>query len=151
MIETRYFGPMSSPLENVTVGRFVCDLIWQKADAVRDYCSMAVTDDGKLIAGTLFHNFFPENGVVELTSASLSKRWLTRPVINAMFDLPFGRLGCQLCVLRVAEHRKNMVHIARSFGFSEQFIPRLAGRNEGEHIFTLTDDAWSSSKFKRAA
>lgn len=151
MIETRYFGPLSSPLENVTVGRFVCDLIWQKADAIRDYCSMAVTDNGNLIAGTIYHNWHPDSGVAELTSASLSKRWLTRPVINAMFELPFGKLGCQMVVLRVSEKNDNMVRIAQSFGFDEHFIPRLGGRDSGEHIFTLTDDQWSSSKYKRAA
>lgn len=150
MIQPRYFGPMSSPLENVTVGRFVCDLIWQKADAIRDYCTMGVFDDERLIGGTCFHNWYPDSGVVELSSAAISRRWLTRPVINAMFDLPFGRLGCQLAVLRVAEHRENMIHIARSFGFSEQFIPRLAGRNEGEFVFSLTDDAWAASPYRKA-
>lgn len=151
MIEPRYFGPRSSPLENATVGRFVCELIWQKADAVRDYCSMGVFDDGALIAGSLFHNWHPESGVIELTSAALSKRWLTRSVVNAMFELPFNRLRCQICVLRVPETNHNMIHIARSFGFDEHFIPRLGGRDKGEFVFTLTDDAWSASKFKKAA
>lgn len=151
MIEPRYFGPQSSPLENATVGRFVCELIWQKADAIRDYCSMGVFDGEALIAGTLYHNWHPESGVIELSSASLIKRWLTRSVINAMFDLPFQRLGCQMTVLRVSEKNENMIGIARSFGFSEYLIPRLRGRDENEFIFTLTDDQWATSKFKRAA
>lgn len=146
-----YFGPRSSPLENATVGRFVCELIWQKADAIREFCSMGVHHAGTLVAGTLYHNWHPETGVIELTSASLDKRWLTRPVVNAMFDLPFKRLGCQLVALRVSETNENMVRIARSFGFDEHFIPRLGGRNTGEHIFTLTDDQWSASKFRKSA
>jgi RimJ/RimL family protein N-acetyltransferase len=149
-----YFGPRSSPLQNTTVGRFVCELIWQKAEAIRDYCTMGVYEDESLeslVAGTVYHNWHPETGVIELTSASLSKRWLTRNVVNAMFDLPFKRLGCQLVVLRVSETNENMVCIARSFGFDEHFIPRLGGRDKGEHIFTLTDDQWSSSKFRKSA
>lgn len=144
-----YFGPRSSPLGNVTVGRFVCELIWQKAEAIRDYCSMGVFQRDQLVAGTLYHNWQPETGVVELTSASLEKRWLTRPVINAMFELPFQRLGCQIVVLRVNEDNDNMQGIARSFGFDEHFIPRLGGRDKGEHIFTFTDDQWSVSKFRK--
>lgn len=151
MIEPRYFGPLSSPLENATVGKFVCELIWQKPDALRDYCTMGVFDGGKLIAGTVYHNWHPENGVIELTSAAISRRWLTRSVVNAMFDLPFHKLGCQLCALRVSEKNENMVQIARSFGFNEYLIPRLRGRDENEFIFTLTDDQWSASKYKRAA
>lgn len=146
-----YFGPRSSPLQNSTVGRFVCELIWQKAEAIRDYCSMGVFNHDQLVAGTLYHNWQPETGVIELTSASLEKRWLTRPVINAMFELPFQRLGCQMVVLRVREDNDNMQGIARSFGFDEFFIPRLGGRDKGEHIFTFTDDQWSSSKFRKAA
>lgn len=146
-----YFGPQSSPLQNSTVGRFVCELIWQKAEAIRDYCTMGVFDNDKLVAGTVYHNFFPKNGVIELTSASLSKRWLTRNVVNAMFELPFKRLGCQMVVLRVLEDNDNMVCIARSFGFDEHFIPRLGGRDKGEYIFTLTDDQWSFSKFRKSA
>ncbi|MGM5020184.1 N-acetyltransferase [Tardiphaga sp. 367_B4_N1_1] len=146
-----YFGPRSSPLQNATVGRFVCELIWQKAEAIRDYCTMGVFDGDKLVAGTVYHNWHPETGIVELTSASLSKRWLTRNVVNAMFELPFQRLGCQMVVLRVSEANDNMVCIARSFGFDEHFIPRLGGRDKGEYIFTLTDDQWSSSKFRKSA
>lgn len=145
-----YFGPRSSPLQNNTVGRFVCELIWQKAEAIRDYCSMGVFHCDHLVAGTLYHNWQQETGVIELTSASLEKRWLTRPVINAMFELPFQRLGCQMVVLRVREDNDNMLGIARSFGFDEHFIPRLGGRDKGEHIFTFTDDQWSSSKFRKA-
>lgn len=148
MIRTEYFGPQSSPVENEAIGRFVSELIWHKPDAVRDFCSMAVIDGDQVIAGTLYHNWHPENGVIELTSAAISRRWLTRPVIRAMFDLPFERLGSQMVVLRVSEKNKSMIRIARAFGFSEHFIPRLGGRDEGQFIFTYTDDQWSSSAFK---
>lgn len=150
MITNKLFGPISSPLENITIGNFVSELIWQKPNGVRDYCSMAVYDGGELIAGVLFHEWHREHGVIELTSAAISKRWLSRSVINTMFDFPFGKLGCQLVALRVSERNTNMLRIARSFGFSEVFIPRLRGRNEGEFIFTFTDDQWSSSKFRKA-
>lgn len=145
-----YFGPQSSPLQNSTVGRFVCELIWQKAEAIRDYCTMGVFDNDKLVAGTIYHNWQPDNGVIELSSASLSRRWLTKPVVNAMFNLPFKQLGCQMVVLRVSEKNETMVSIAQSFGFDEHFIPRLCGRDEGQFVFTFTDDQWAKSKFRKA-
>jgi RimJ/RimL family protein N-acetyltransferase len=127
VIAHRYFGPQSSPLENATVGRFVSELIWAKADAIRDFCSMAVMDDETLIGGTLYHNWHPESGVIELTSAATDRKWLTRSVVNAMFDLPFNRLGCQMVVLRVSERNDNMIHIARSFGFRSTSFLAWAG------------------------
>jgi len=68
-----------------------------------------------------------------------------------MFWLPFERLGCQLVVLRVSERNKNMCGIARTFGFSEVYIPRLRGRDEGEVIFSYTDDQWRASKYYKEA
>lgn len=112
---------------------------------------MAVIEDGQIIAGTLYHNWHPDEGVIELTSFSLSKRWLTKRVINAMFNLPFACLGCQLVVLRVSERNTVMCHIARSFGFTEVYIPRLRGKEEGEFIFSYTDDQWLTSKYREAA
>lgn len=150
MIEPRYFGPRSSPLQNAAVGRFVCELIWQKADAIRDYCTMGVFDKGALIGGTLYHNWCVDSGVIELTSASLSRRWLSRPVILAMFDLPFETLKCQMVALRVSENNQQMLKIASRFGFTMYRIPRLRGRNEDEFICTLTDTAWKNHRIHKA-
>ena len=149
MLEPRYFGPRSAPAENKAVGDFVSRLIWGEAGQVAEYCSMGVFDGTKLVAGTLYHNWQEDAGVIELTSASTTKRWLTRRVIQAMFHLPFNMLGCQMVVLRVSERNSNMIHIARSFGFTEVYIPRLRGRDEGEYIFTLTDDQWRDSPYNR--
>ena len=135
-----------NPIANQAVGSFVCREV---GIYVEKYCTMGVFENGDLIAGVIYHNYHPENGVIELSSASISKRWLTKPVINAMFFLPFNRLGCQLVVLRVSERNIGMVKIARKFGFSETLIPRLRGRNEGEYIFTLTDDDWRASPYNK--
>lgn len=141
-----YYSERMNPSANEAVGFFVC----READiTIKDFCSMGVFEDGDLIAGTLYHNYHPEYGVIELSSASVSKRWLTKAVINAMFFLPFIRLGCQLVVLRVSERNKTMIGIARKFGFSETYIPRLRGRDEGEFIFSLTDDEWSKSPYNK--
>jgi RimJ/RimL family protein N-acetyltransferase len=80
----------------------------------------------------------------------VSKLWINRTVMNAAFSgVAFGLLGCQMVVLRVSERNRPMIRIARHIGFSEVKIPRLRGRDEAEYIFTLTDDAWRSSRFHR--
>lgn len=149
--QTIYHGPESSPAENATVGQFVSQGIYGIPDAFEKYCTMAVLSGSgtqtQLIAGTVYHNWQPDAGVIELSSFSLNKRWLTRPVIRAMFALPFVRLGCQLVVLRVSERNNSMCEIARTFGFSEVYIARLRGRDEGEFIFSFTDDQWAVSKY----
>lgn len=145
MIRTEYYSHGSE--SNRIIGNFVSLGIWGEPDRLENYCSMAVIEDNDLIAGTVYHNWYPDEGVIELSSFSLSKRWLTRPVIRAMFHLPFARLGCQLAVLRVSERNKVMCNIARTFGFTEVFIPRLRGRDEGEFIFSYTEDQWKFSRY----
>lgn len=145
MIRTEYYPHNSD--SNKVVGDFVSTGIWGAPDRLENYCSMAVIDGSDLIAGTVYHNWYPEEGVVELSSFSLSKRWLTKRVIRAMFAMPFERLGCQLVVLRVSERNQVMCDIARTFGFTEVYIPRLRGRDEGEFIFSYTDDQWKASRY----
>lgn len=127
---------------NALVGAFVSQGIFGNHDGFRDFASMAVADSGKVIGGTVFHNYHPREGVMELSSFSDSKRWLTKPVINAMFRFPFDLMKCQLVVLRVSDRNDQMNDIAKRFGFSSVHIPRLRGIDEGEFIHTLTKEAW---------
>lgn len=119
--------------------------IWGADNQFGPHSSMGVYDDGDLIAGTVYHNWHESSGVMELSSASTSKRWLQPAVINAMFSFPFDLMGAQMVVLRVSERNTGMVRIAQRFGFDGVLIPRLRGRDEAEWIFTLTDDAWRSN------
>ena len=97
----------------------------------------------------MFHDYYPENGVVALTSYSASPRWMGRDMINAVFSYAFDKLQCQMVVLRVSEINTRMVNIANGLGFKGYLIPRLRGKNEAEWIFTLTDDDWQNSRFRR--
>lgn len=142
-------GPRSSPGLNAAIGDFVSNEIWHKPGQIANYCSIGVFEGDELVAGVLYHNHYPDTGVIEMTAASLTKRWLTRPVLRAMFSLPFDRFGCQLCVLRVSERNAPMIRIAKAYGFNEYTIPRLRGRGEAEHILTLADDDWRQSRFHK--
>ena len=106
---------------------------------------------GRLVAGMVYHNWNPEAEVIEMSGASLTPRWLTRPVLHLMFGYPFHDLHCQLVVMRVAETDKRLHRQLYACGFKSHKIPRLRGRDKAEIIFTLTDDDWFSSKFMRAS
>lgn len=144
-----YFGPKSFPKENQAVGDFVSALIWGEPGRVNDYCTMGVFHKDRLVAGTLYHNWHPQEGVVELTSATTTSRWLTRPVIKAMFSLPFDTLSARLAVLRVSEHNSTMRGIAQRFGFHETIIPRLRGNDEAECVYTLSAEDWAGHRMNK--
>lgn len=149
MIGVKFSGPDADPEFNEAVGNFVSTIIYGRPGRIDNYCSMAVLADDVVIAGVLYNNYYPEQGVIEMHAGSLDKRWLTRPVLKAMFSHAFDQFKCQLCVLRVSEHNKPMLRIAKAYGFQEFIIPRLRGRNEAEHILTLSDDDWRSNRFNK--
>ena len=135
------------PELNEAAGAFVSQLCFGRPDAIEKFCSMAVFHYGHMVAGTLFYDWDPQSGVLQLSSASTDRRWLTRPVVRAMFSMAFDLIGAQLAILRVAETNHNMVEIAQRFGFDGVLIPRMRGRDEAEWLFTLTDDAWRASRW----
>lgn len=114
------------------------------------YCgAVGIAENGVLVGGTCYHNWYEKDGVVEMTSASITSKWLTRRMIRAIFSYAFDLLECQLVVMRVSANNTGMVNIARRFDFDLYPIPRLRGRNEGEIICTFTEEKWRKSRFNR--
>lgn len=128
---------------------FITTRIWGQPKDMTDGTVLAVAEDNRIIGACLFHNWQPDEGVIELTSASISPRWLSRPVLRAMFGYAFDRLGCQAAVMRVDPANTRMCRIASAFGFQRYEIGRLRGRDKSEVVFVLGDDEWRRGKFAK--
>lgn len=139
---TLVWGGERTPEINNAVASFVAGHIPGCERGWENFTSLGLADGSQLVAGVVFHNYNPEAGVVELSAASTSRRWLTRPMLKGMFGYPFNQLACQMVVLRVSERNAVMIAIAERFGFTAYRIPRLRGREEAEILFTLTDEDW---------
>ncbi len=127
--------------------RFITGLIWGDERAMTDGTIMAVADSGNIVAACLFHNWDVESGVIEMTSASTSARWLSRAILREMFSYPFEQLGCQAVIARVDPENTRMCRIASAFGGQRHDIPRLRGRDKAEALFILGDDEWRAGRF----
>ncbi|MBK5571276.1 GNAT family protein [Ensifer sp. SSB1] len=146
---TLVWGGESAPEINRAVASFVASHIPGCERGWENFTTLGLVDGDRLAAGVVFHNYNPEAGVIELSAASTSRRWLTRPMLNGMFGYPFDQIGCQMVVLRVSERNAVMIEIAERFGFTSHRIPRLRGREEAEILFTLTDDEWRAHPVNR--
>lgn len=113
--------------------------------------AIGVVEGERLIGGTVFHNYQPEAGVIEMSSAGTEPRWLSRRMIRAIFGYVFDQIGCQMVVMRISERNDRMIEIAERFGFQGYLIPRLRGRDEAEWIFTLTDEQWRQHPLARSS
>lgn len=110
--------------------------------------SIANVRDSTLLGASVFHNYYPECGVVEISSYGENPKWMSRKMINAVFTHAFEGLKCQLVVLRVSENNLHMRNIAERLLFNSYTIPRLRGRNEADVIYTLSDDDWAKSRYR---
>lgn len=133
-----------------TVARFVADHIPGCERGFEHFTAIGVIDDaGHLVGGIVYHDWSPEHGVIEMSSAATTPRWFTRKILQAMFELPFDRLGCQMVVTRMAESNTGLHSQFERLGFRRHSIPRLYGRDEAGIIYTMTDDDWKASRFMR--
>lgn len=134
---------------NETVAQFVADMTGCETGFGACKAIGVLDDDDRLVAGMVFHDWQPGAGLIQISSASTTARWLTAEVRHVMFSYPFDQLGCQMVVLQVSAKNTRMVRIAKAFGFTPYLIKRMRGRDEDGFVFTLTDDDWRNSKFTR--
>lgn len=106
--------------------------------------------DGRLVAGIVYHNYQPDNGVIEISAASTCRSWLTKSRLREIFDYPY-RIGCRMIVTRTGEHNHRVRRIWRSLKADEYVIPALRSPTESEVIYTLTAEQWRNGKFRDIA
>lgn len=143
------WGSEREPDLNGYLWRWASMQLFGGLDGFGPCTTMGVFAGPELIAVVVYHNMCRRSMVMELSAASLSPRWLTRPVLKEMFEYPFLQLGCQMVVLRVSEKDKRLARILTAYGFESYTIRRLRGRNEDEIVYTLTDDDWRNNRFQR--
>jgi hypothetical protein len=103
-----------------------------------------INGDGTLVAGLVYHNWEPEAGIIEISGAAIDSRWMTRPILQLMYDYPFLTCGCQMIVQRNSARNEHLNRQLRRWGYDEFRIPRMKGRDEDGIVFTLTDDQWAA-------
>jgi hypothetical protein len=136
---------------NDEVRKFVSSLIpaCQERGLPEESTAIGVANGDVLVGGFVYHNYDPDAGVIELSCASLSKRWFTRPVLYNLFAYPFLQIGCQMVCSRVSVKNAGLVRQKLAYGFTSHRIERLFGRDEDGIIFTLTKEQWMNNGFHK--
>ena len=141
----------SDPAMNHAVKMWSESRIWDDGREVPPSLTMGVLEDRKIVAGVAFHDFQPKAGVIEISGASESKRWLTRNVLKNIFGYVFNDARCQMCVARIDPDNTSLLRIFKAYGFNDIRIPRLLGRDKDQIILTLTQEDWEANRFNRKA
>lgn len=115
-----------------------------------DTCrALGVVDaEGRPVAGVVFHDWWPERGLIELSCAATTPRWLTRNVARAVWAYAFA--VARMAIGRHSERNAPARRVWTACGASEATIPDLWGPGEAAIIATLTRPAWEASRLGRA-
>ena len=106
----------------------------------------ALDNEGRLIAGVVYHNYDPDAKIIEMSGAGIDPHFLTRRFINAMFDYRFLGVGCLMVVFRARIDNERLLRQLAWYGCTFHRIPRLYGREVDGVVATLTDDEWANNK-----
>ena len=127
---------------------YVGEKVWGEDRGFSIGTAMGVFDyDGNLAGAIIFHNYDRWAGTIEISGAAETARWLTRPVLWAMFDYPFNRIGCQAVFMRVDPADRRLRRILTAYGFDYFEIPHLRGKGKPEGVYILSEDDWRANGF----
>ena len=113
------------------------------------YSTLGIFEGGEIRAVIVFNNYHAKEGTVEVHGAATTPRWLTRPVLYAMYSFAFDRLECQTVVQRNDPDNTSLMRMMLAYGFDMFRIPRLRGRDKDELVFVLHDDVWRANGFHK--
>jgi hypothetical protein len=103
--------------------------------------------EGRVEAGFVYHNWHPEAGVIEITSAIAPGWRCTRGKMAEVMGYPFR--FCRMVVWRTSEANRGARRILRGIGAREYLIPDLHAPGVAEAIYTMTADQWRATPYAR--
>jgi RimJ/RimL family protein N-acetyltransferase len=131
------------------VEKFVADLIPNVSEHGFGNCRAIgiINADGLLIAGMVFHHWWPESGTIEFSGAATTPHWMTRHILDELFGYAFDKVGVQMLTTRNSGSNKRLHRQLATYGFERFDIPRLFGRRENGVLWTLTEEAFRAGRF----
>jgi len=133
-----------------TVGAFVASLVPHCRRGFGNCKTIGVIDEeGHLMAGLVYHNYDPEAGIIEISGASLSPRFLTRETIRRIYTYPFLEIGVQMVVQRNPAEDERLLRQLAVYGFMFIAVPRMFGRDRDGVLCLLTIEDWQANKFNK--
>ncbi len=109
------------------------------------------SDAGEPLGGVVYSNYQPACRSIELSFASASPRWLTRPIICAMMRYPFDQLGCQRVTAVTPRRNKPARRFVEVFGFKREGLVRRGFGDDDAVISGLLKREWQASRWARPA
>lgn len=101
------------------VAEWASFLIFGQNDRFKNVNAIGVIEDGKLIAGVVYTGYFP-NHSIEMSIASIDKRWCNRHNLKAFFRYPFIQLNLERVWTQCSAHDEGVIMFNKRLGFKQE-------------------------------
>ena len=140
-------------LQNLRLNRILCNYVACRVfNREHDFgpCgSIGVLQGDRLLGVVVFHNWLPEYGIIELSAAADSPKWLCRRSIKEIMTICFEQHGCQQVVSRMAIENTRAIQIYDFLGFDTIVLPNMRGSGKHEHLKLLTKEKWAAHRLNK--
>ena len=137
--------------QNEIVAPFVAQLIPSVRERGFGNCmTIGVGEGGRLIAGFVYHDYYPEAQLIQISGAALpDARWCTQQTLAHVYRYPFLQLGCQMIFQIVPATDEPLLWQLSRLNYEFISMPRMLGRNKDAVLAQLTFENWADNKICR--
>lgn len=102
---------------------------------------------GELIGGVVYSNYRPSLRSMDISVASSTPRWLTRPMITYMLNYPFYQVGCVRVTAITGSRNKATIRFLHGLGFYREGVVRKGLLTEDAMLYGMLEKHWRTNKF----
>lgn len=112
------------------IAKWVADRTPRRNSEFTNYVAIGIAKNGKIIAGVVYSNHYPEFKNIELSMAAESPMWATKDIIASLLRYPFIQLGCNRITTCTSSRNKRALRFNYGVGFRREGVIR---RGYGNH------------------
>jgi RimJ/RimL family protein N-acetyltransferase len=101
------------------VAKWVGEQLMKDAEAFTPCRAIGIERNGGLIAGVVYNKYEP-NLLIEMSIASLDKRWATRHTLRALFVYPFIQLNLKRVQALCSAKDEGVIMFLKKLGFTHE-------------------------------
>jgi RimJ/RimL family protein N-acetyltransferase len=83
---------------------------------------IGVVNEGRMLAGIVYHDYQPENQTIQLSMAAASPMWARRPIIAGLLKYPFEQLGVYKVWTGTPADNEKALKVNKHIGFKQEAI-----------------------------
>lgn len=110
--------------------------------------AMGVLDeDGRMIAGVVFHNYDPFVANIEVSCAAESPRWGNRETFRTILRYAFDQINCRRITAVTPRRATSARQFLEGLGFKREGSARFGFGTDNAIIYGLLSEEWAAGRF----